>query len=206
MLDVVAGHGAFVEPALAAGREVTAVEMSHDSLDRLCASYGANPLFHAQFDDDGSLNMLGTTRFDLILYASVIHHIPDYENAINDAISRHLAIGGTSVSFRDPLWYPTTPRMVHMLDKTSYYLWRISRGNYRRGLATAIRRLRGTYETNNTSDAAEYHVVRRGVDQDALLTLLSGRFEHIEVLPYWFTHSKPIQLFGTWLSFRNSLL
>lgn len=55
LLEVGAGHGGCTEPALAAGCEVTAVEMSRPSLDRLAAIYRTNNRLSCVFDSDGSL-------------------------------------------------------------------------------------------------------------------------------------------------------
>src|ERR1022692_3194454 len=104
VLEIGAGHGGYTEPTLAAGCRVTAVEMSRPSLARLCEKFGANPNFTGAFDADGSLADTGN-RFSLVLYVSVLHHIPDYLGALALA-SQRLAPGGALLSLQDPIWYP----------------------------------------------------------------------------------------------------
>jgi 2-polyprenyl-3-methyl-5-hydroxy-6-metoxy-1,4-benzoquinol methylase len=88
VLDIGAGHGSFAEPLLACGCTVTATEMSRPSVDSLRSRYGSNDRFSVALDEDGSLRSLGGQVFSLVLFASVLHHIPDYEAAITAAASR----------------------------------------------------------------------------------------------------------------------
>jgi SAM-dependent methyltransferase len=189
MLDAGAGDGAFVEPALAYGCQVTATEMSRPAIDELNERYGANPNLTTLFDADGSLSPLGDQRFSIILYASVLHHIPDYTSAVECSITNHLAPGGSFVSFQDPLWYPSLGRGTRLLNDAAYLSWRLTQGNYRRGISSRIRRMRHIYDEENLSDMVEYHVVRNGVDHEGLTKMLAERFEHVSLIPYWSTPS-----------------
>ena len=195
VLDVGAGHGSFTEPLLAYGCAVTATEMSRPSLDLLRSRYGTNDRFSAVLDSDGSFGGLGDHAYGLVLFASVLHHIPDYRAAI-DAAAARVVRGGAIVTLQDPLWYPTLHRSDFVLSRLSYFWWRLGQGNYRRGLSTRWRRIRGVHDETSPSDMVEYHVVRQGVDQDAIRNVLSSRFEHVRIVPYWSTQSAVWQRFG----------
>ena len=203
VLDVGAGHGSFTEPLLAYGCAVTASEMSRPSLDVLRARYGSNERFSAVLDEDGSLRSLGEKMFSLVLFASVLHHIPDYESAINTAASRLLP-GGALVTFQDPLWYPTLRRADRFLSQVAYLWWRLGQGNYMRGVRTRLRWLRGIYDERNPSDMVEYHVVRRGVNQDRVLEVLSERFRKVALIRYWSTQSSIWQRIGEAVGAKNT--
>lgn len=168
VLEVGAGDGAFVEPLLAAGASVTGTEMSRSSIELLESRFGTNPSFEALFDPDGTFASLGDRRFAILLYASVLHHIPDYLTAMANACDRHLAPGGTLLTLQDPLWYPSLPPGVHSASEAMYLSWRVTRGGLLRGLASRTRRLRNDLRPDEPADMVEYHVVRDGVDQDSI--------------------------------------
>jgi SAM-dependent methyltransferase len=163
VLDVGAGHGSFTEPLLAYGCAVTATEMSKPSLEAIRAKYGRNDRFTAVLDADGSFAALDDRTYGLVLFASVLHHIPDYYAAI-DAAAARVARGGSIVTLQDPLWYPTLGWADSFLSRLAYLWWRLGQGNYRRGLESRWRWVRGVYDETNPSGMVEYHVVRQGVD------------------------------------------
>ncbi len=204
LLDVGAGDGAFVEPVLAGGWAVTALEMSRPAIDTLNTRYGSNPHFEALFDETEDLSPLGDRQFQVVLYASVVHHIPDYQQAIDQAISKHLVLGGSLITFQDPLWYPGLSRTIYYFSKLSYYVWRIFQGNLLQGLKTTLRRIRGVYDESNPSDMSEYHVVRSGVNQDQLVEMLRPRFDSVTVVPYWTAHSSVSQWIGERVGWKNT--
>ena len=94
VLEIGAGDGAFVEPLRRPGATVRATEMSRPSIHMLCERFGMNPSFDVEFDPDGTMRGLGEKRYAMILYASVLHHIPDYLAALTTACDRHLLPGG----------------------------------------------------------------------------------------------------------------
>jgi hypothetical protein len=49
----------------------------------------------------------------------------------------------------------------------------------------------------------EYHVVRNGVDEDALRAQLERSFEEVHLLPYWSNQSRLALRFGRRLRFAN---
>lgn len=204
LLEVGAGGGAFVEPVLAAGWSVTASEMSRPALERLRKLYGGNPRLEPVFDGDGSLEILGEERFSIILYASVLHHIPDYLAALRGALVRNLAPGGSLISLQDPIWYSDLSKPVRGLSEGSYLAYRLTRGNYLRGIQARMRRLGGRYNESQPSDTVEYHVVRDGVNQSQIVDLLSPEFEEVSLHTYWSTRLQLGQWLGERLNVRNT--
>jgi SAM-dependent methyltransferase len=195
VLDVGAGHGSFTEPLLAYGCAVTATEMSAPSLEAIRATYGGNDRFSAVHDPDGTLGTLDGRTYGLVLFASVLHHIPDYRAAI-DAAAARVAPGGAIVTLQDPLWYPTLGRADVLLSQVSYLWWRIGQGNYRRGVRARWRRVRGTFDETSPSDMLEYHVVRQGVNQDIVHDTLASQFKDVRLIRYWSTQSRVWQRLG----------
>jgi SAM-dependent methyltransferase len=204
LLDIGAGDGAFVEPALAAGFRVTATEMSRPTIAKLQNRFGGNPSFTAYFVQDDEVYPIHDDRFSVILCASVLHHIPDYLNATDEVISHHLELGGTFLSFQDPLWYPSLHRSTRLFSEAAYLSWRLTQGNFRRGFQTRLRRWRGVYDDSNLSDTAEYHVVRSGLDHQNLIDFLSIRFESVHLFTYWSTQSGFWQRVGDRIGAKNS--
>jgi hypothetical protein len=178
--------------------------MSRPSIAHLRERYGLNPNFTADFDEDGSLSILGDQRFSLILCASVLHHIPDYVQTIETAVARHLEPGGAFVSLQDPLWYPSLDRLTHAMNNLAYLSWRLGQGNLLRGFNTRVRRLRRVYDDTNPSDMVEYHVVRSGVEHRRIYNWLSSQFESVSILPYWSTQSPLWQRLGDRLNHKNT--
>ena len=204
ILEVGAGHGGFTEHVLAQGFMVVATEMSGPSVQSLQTRFGMNPSFQVLADPDGSLNVLGGRKLSGILYASVLHHIPDYQSAVRLACMRHLREGGMVVSIQDPLWYPTSGRLTRVAARAAYYWWRLGQGGYMRGLGTITRRVRGVFDESNPSDMVEYHVVRRGVNQHALEGQLAPEFESVFLTAYWSTQSSLWQHLGELCGLRNT--
>jgi SAM-dependent methyltransferase len=203
VLDVGAGHGSFTEPLLAYGCAVTATEMSRPSLDALRSRYRDNDRFSAVLDRDGSFGALDDRTYGLVLFASVLHHIPDYRAALEAAGSR-VVPGGSIVTLQDPLWYPTLRRTDSLLSRLAYLWWRLGQGSYRRGLASRWRWARGIYEEANASDMIEYHVVRQGVDQGLVRDALASRFKDVRLIRYWSTQSSLWQRLGEEVGATNT--
>ncbi|WP_375482272.1 methyltransferase [uncultured Mycobacterium sp.] len=195
VLEVGAGHGHFTETVIDAGGAPTVTEMSKASYDLLKRKFGSNPQVRVIYDADGRAPLRDGTQFDLILMISVIHHIPDYIKTVTDLCDRVLRPGGILLTFQDPLWYPRQSRRARILSWSSYFAWRVTQGNLKRGLRTRWRRLRGTYD-ESPSDLVEYHVVRQGVDEGALTELLQARFADVEVDRYFSTQSALLQAIG----------
>jgi SAM-dependent methyltransferase len=194
VLELGAGHGTFTDHLLAAGAQVTVTEMSKPSVRFLQSRFRRNPNVTVIHDQDGTAScQVGDV--DAVVCISVLHHIPDYLGTIERVVGQ-IAPGGTFFSAQDPLWYPRRSRMSMNLDRNAYFLWRLGQGHLRRGLATRVRRIRGIYDDTNEADMVEYHVVRDGVDEEALRDLLAQNFEAVEVQRYWSTQSGVLQTVG----------
>jgi SAM-dependent methyltransferase len=202
LLDVGAGVGPFVEPALAAGCSVTATDMAPTAVERLQARYRQNASFAGVLDAAGDLAVV-SDDFSIILYASVLHHIPDYISALENAL-QHLTPGGALLTFQDPLWYPSMRRSERLLHTSAYLTWRATqRRNYISGIRSRLRRAAGRLDPNNPSDMVEYHVVRDGVNQHQIEEALAPRFERFTVFPYWSTLSRSAQSLGERLGLES---
>lgn len=204
VLDVGAGHGSFTEMLLAAGCEVVATDVSGESVEELRRRYGRNRSFSAIHDASGTLALGDSSTFTAILFASVLHHIPDYVKEVQDAVRRFLRPGGCVVSIQDPLWYPTVPRSSRLIGGFAYGAWRLSQGDLRRGVRARIRRLRRTYDLANPSDVVEYHVVRQGVNERVLADSLRPMFRQVTLIPYWSAQSRIGQAVGVAMRRKNT--
>ena len=196
VLEVGAGHGTLTETVLRAGGTATVTEMSRASFDFLERKFSGIPEVRAIYDSDGSALLHGETQFDLILLISVIHHIPDYVGVVSDLCDKVLRPGGILLTFQDPPWYPRQSRLAMALSFGSYFAWRVGQGKLRRGLRTRWRRLRRIYDESEPSDMVEYHVVRQGVDECALLDLVRARFTDVELDTYFSTAMPGLQTIG----------
>lgn len=196
VLEIGAGHGSFTDTVLAAGGSATITEMSKASAEYLSRKFCGNPAVRVLYDTDGNAPFREDAQYDVVLLISVIHHIPDYVDVITRLCDTVLRAGGAVVTFQDPLWYPRQKRSARTLSWGSYFAWRVTQGELRRGLATRWRRFRGKYSETEPSDLVEYHVVRDGVDDSQLQDLLRERFTDVEVDRYFSTQSPQIQAIG----------
>jgi SAM-dependent methyltransferase len=201
VLELGAGSGGFTEPVLAFGGEVTAIEMSRASIARLERRFGQNPSFSATYDPIGDLAEV-TGSYSLVLCASVLHHIPDYKLTLERATQRLLP-GGSLISFQDPLWYDRVLRRARRLNSLGYALWRVRQGNARAWTAR-VQRMRGTLDESNPAAMVEYHVVRDGVDEEAILNFCRSRFEDVRLFRYWSNQSVLVQRVGDRLHLGNT--
>jgi SAM-dependent methyltransferase len=175
---------------------VTVTEMSKARFDHLMGRFSGVPEVRILYDTDGSAAIRDGRQYDLILLISVIHHIPDYIDAVTTLCDRALRPGGSVLTFQDPLWYPRQSRWSTTVSTTAYLAWRITQGELRRGFATRWRRIRGIYDESQPSDMVEYHVVRQGVDERALTALLEDRFAEVELETYFSTPLPLVQAIG----------
>jgi SAM-dependent methyltransferase len=204
VLEVGAGHGGFTETVLRAGGAPTVTEMSASSFGFLKRKFSGIPEVHVIYDSDGTAVLHGDAQFDVILLISVIHHIPDYVGVVSALCDRVLRPGGIVLTFQDPLWYPRQSKLGRSLSWGSYFAWRITQGQLRRGLKTRWRRFRHVYDESEPSDMVEYHVVRQGVDERALLDVFRARFAAVELNTYFSTALPVLQAIGGALFPRNS--
>jgi SAM-dependent methyltransferase len=203
VLEIGAGDGGLTESLLARGLEVTGTEVSRRSIERLERAYGNNPAFRAVYDPDGDAGAVEGEGFSLVVCASVLHHIEDYLDFVERVVERHLAPGGAFVSVQDPLRYDTMSPLAHRFDRMAYLVWRLGRGNRLSGLVSLRNRLTGRLDPSRPGDMVEYHVVRNGVDQQALRSALEGSFEELRLIPYWSNQSRLAQRLGRRLKLTN---
>jgi SAM-dependent methyltransferase len=196
VLEVGAGHGSFTDHIAATGAEVTVTEMSRPSLDLLERRFAWNKKVTLLYDPDGERVFAEPATFDLVLCVSVLHHIPDYLGFV-DRVCDRIDEGGAFASFQDPIWYPRRSRLNLGADRWAYYAWRVGQRNLWHGAATRVRRARGVLDETNAADMAEYHVVRQGVDDEALADLLRGKFDDVDVWRYWSTQLPALQAVGS---------
>ncbi|WP_433450409.1 class I SAM-dependent methyltransferase [Streptomyces sp. CA-142005] len=194
VLELGAGHGTFTDHLLAAGAQVTVTEISEPSVRFLDSRFSRNPNVTVVHDQDGTA-ACQAGPVDAVVCVSVLHHIPDYLGTVKQLVE-NITPGGAFFSAQDPLWYPRRSRTSMSLDRNAYLLWRLGQGQFRRGLSTRLRRMRGVYDEANEADMVEYHVVRDGVDEEALRDHLASAFEEVEVQSYWSTQSGVLQAIG----------
>jgi SAM-dependent methyltransferase len=203
VVEVGAGHGSFTGPMTAAGATVTVTEMSRPSADYLQRRFAGDDSVAVVDDPDGTASAECARDADLLVYISVLHHIPDYLGAVGACVE-NLEPGGSFYSAQDPLWYSRIPRHQRRLDQGAYFAWRIFQGNLLRGISTRMRRLRGHLDQANPADMVEYHVVRDGVDEQALMSLLHEHFENVSIRRYWSAQSRTAQRVGARLHFEST--
>jgi SAM-dependent methyltransferase len=201
VLEVGAGHGGFTEAALALGCDVTAVDMSRPSIQELERRFGTNPKIKAIYDPDGELRDVGGD-YTLLMFVSVIHHIPDYMSFLKEG-SQRLAAGGALLTLQDPTLY-SRHRVAHRADQIAYFAWRAAQGNLVSGLQTRLRRMRGIFDETKLADMVEYHVVRDGVDEDRILSFARETFTEASLIQYWSSQLGVAQPLGKRLGMNNT--
>jgi SAM-dependent methyltransferase len=203
VLEIGGGHGTLTEHLASFGADVTVSEISRHSAQVLIERFVDHPGVQVIHDADGE-DVFGLPGdFDVILCISVLHHIPDYLEYVRRLVPL-LRPGGTFASFQDPDWYPRRRRTDAVADKGSYYAWRLTQGNLREGARTRVRRLRGYYDESLPADMTEYHVVRQGLDDKALVERLDADFATVEMTRYWSTQASALQRLGEKLQWHNT--
>ncbi|MFD2080546.1 Methyltransferase domain-containing protein [Actinopolymorpha cephalotaxi] len=203
VLEIGGGHGTVTDVALSAGAAVTVTEMSRSSVAVLQQKYRDNDRADVVHDPDGQSILRVGSRYDVVLFVSVLHHIPDYLGYVKDLLGI-LSPGGDLISFQDPLWYPRQSRTRLALHWSCYFAWRVLQGNIWRGVKTRVRHARGVLDEQLESDMVEYHVVRDGVDEEALAGLLKREFASTRLDRYWSTQSPVLQSLGERLDVPNT--
>lgn len=203
ILEVGGGHGTFTAHLVAMGADVTVTEVSKPSAEVLSRHFQHSRNVRVLHDDDGEVVFNLPADFDVALCISVLHHIPDYILFVR-RLTLLLRAGGALASYQDPDWYPRRSRLNSTAAHGSYFAWRITQSDLLAGARTRIRRLRGSYDESLAADTTEYHVVRQGVDEQALAELLRTAFGQVELLPYWSTQAAPLQRLGEKLGLCNT--
>lgn len=204
VLDLGAGEGSVTLPLLEMGAQVTAVDISKDQLEILrtkCKEFEMR--LEIRCENIGESLKMRDRLYDIIVAHSFLHHIPDYLGMINNLIPL-VTEHGQFFSFQDPLRYNSLPRWVKLFSDVSYGSWRLTRGDVWEGLKRHIRRKCGVYLDNSIHDNTEYHVMREGVDQDAIANLFREHKFKCEVVRYFSTQSGAFQAMGDAIGVTNT--
>jgi SAM-dependent methyltransferase len=206
VLDLGAGEGSATLPFLELGARVTAVDISESQLDVLrtrCSSFADNLTVYCGDIDDAIGEFLEKScQYDIVVANSFLHHVPDYLGLIKrcpQLLSRH----GQFFSFEDPMAYASLGRLSHLLTQIAYLSWRVFKGDVIGGIQRRVRRSRGIYYDDCPQDNAEYHVVRGGVDQNAIAELFKESGFECQIIPYFATQSRFWQPIGSSIKANN---
>ena len=204
VLDLGAGEGSVTMPFLEMGAKVIAIDISESQLEALatrCKRFGDK--LEVRCEDISKALGDKSVKYDIIVVNSFLHHIPDYLGLIRTATSL-LNPHGQFFSFQDPLRYDTVGKLTSVFCKLSYFSWRVLKGDVIGGLIRRLRRARGVFIEDSVHDNAEYHVVRNGVDQNAIVAQLrQDRFD-CEIVTYFSTQSSFFQPIGAALGMKNT--
>lgn len=192
VLEIGAGHGTFTDALVAAGARVTVTEVSAASAELLTTRYDGVEAVEVFHDTTGESVFDLDRTFDAVTCIALLHHIPDYI-AFVERLATMVADDGWFYCVQDPTYYPRRSWLTRVLDRGTYFVWRLAQGELRRGLATRWRRLRGEWSETEASDLVEYHVVRDGVDELAVETALRPLFDDVDLFTYWSTQSPVLQ-------------
>lgn len=202
VLELGAGDGLSSLPWLERRVPLTAVDPSSEMLARLAVRAAGAPVKTVLADAVSFVKSAGAD-FDVVCFVSMLHHIPDYVALLQESLSL-LRPNGSFITFQDPLRYDHLAPLVHPMDRALYFSWRVGQGDFRRGLSTRWRRLRHKYVATEISDFEEYHVVRNGVDSDAIIRALRPHFMTIRELRYWSNQARWGQMIGESLRLKNT--
>jgi SAM-dependent methyltransferase len=207
VLDLGAGEGSATLPFLELGAKVTAVDVSESQLRILqakCDKFANRLEVHCEDVFDFIESMKRTQRhYDNIILNSFLHHVPDYVSLIRDVVDL-ISPAGQFFSFQDPLRYDSLSCFESFFSNLAHCSWRIFKGDVIDGIKRRIRRSRGIYLEESAIDNVEYHVIRNGVNQDAIRELLEQLGFDCRIIRYFSTQSNLWQPIGTILGVENT--
>jgi len=204
ILDLGAGEGSVTLPFLELGAKVVAVDISKNQLDALktkCENFG--DMLEIRCEDINDTLKDKRVKYDIIVLNSFLHHVPDYLRMIREAatiLNHH----GQFFSFQDPLRYDSVGKGTMRFSMLAYFCWRVFKGDVIGGIRRRIRRSRGIYLKDSVHDNAEYHVMRHGVDQNAIRYFLESEGFDCKIVSYFSTQSRLFQHVGTTLKLKNT--
>jgi 2-polyprenyl-3-methyl-5-hydroxy-6-metoxy-1,4-benzoquinol methylase len=204
VLDLGAGDGSVTLPLLELGAHVTAVDISPDqvsALEKRCSQYADRLMVRCE---DISLFLASRPgAFDIVVMNFFLHHIPDYIAMLRYVIPV-MSKNGQFFSFQDPLLYSSQSPIERFYDKAAYGAWRLARGDVWGGLKRWIRRARGVYLADSPHDNSEYHVLRDGVDHQAISGLFESNGYTCRIIRYFSTQSRVFQTLGAMAKMKNT--
>lgn len=204
VLDLGAGEGSVTLPFLELGARVTALDISAYQLEGLrkkCARF--TDQLDIRCEDVREVIQAREQFYDVIVANGFLHHVPDYLDMIREAI-RLLEPCGQFFSFQDPLRYDSMGKFDMFVSELAYSTWRIFQPDVIGGLQRRLRRARGIYESNSSFTNADYHVIRNGVDQDAITKLFEVEGFDCTIIRYFSTQSRVFQRLGSALGLKNT--
>ena len=183
VLDLGAGDGHATLEFLRLGCRVTAVDIVARELAKLrelCRDFESNLTTCVCDLEQESIG----GEFDIISASSMLHHIPDYVGLIRKLIPL-LKPHGQFFSFQDPMYSEQMPVTHKTFSRLAYASHRITQPDAFNGAWRYFRRLCGVYKADCVADNSEYHCVRNGVDEQAILNLFqTGRIVHYFATPF----------------------
>jgi SAM-dependent methyltransferase len=204
VLDLGAGEGSATLPFLELGAKVVAVDISADQLESLqkrCRSF--RDALEIRCEDVNDALKDRSRTYDIVVASGFLHHVPDYLGTIKKAL-KLLGAHGQFFSFQDPLRYDTVKTSTRVFTRLAYLAWRVFQGDVVGGFTRLLRRAHGVYLEDSIFDNAEYHVVRNGVDQDAICRLLTDQDWDCRIISYFSTQNFVFQSVGAMLSMKNT--
>lgn len=204
VLDLGAGDGWATLPFLDMGAAVVAVDVSAHQLQQLERwAVGRRGSLTTRCDEVSGFVASAGCAFDVVVLCSVLHHIPDYLDVVRRA-ARSVRAGGVFLSFQDLMRYDSLPVCSRAFNLVAYASWRCRGGDVLGGVGRRLRRSVGVYRHDCAADNVEYHLVRNGVDQDAIAAALEREGFDARVTTYFSTQSAAWQRLGDRLGIVNT--
>jgi SAM-dependent methyltransferase len=203
-MDLGAGNGVLTEELLSLGVQVKAVDVSAlqlQQLERRCRRF-TNRLRIVEGDVQSVLKEDPET-YDLIFANSLLHHIPDYLSMVQLA-ARRVNVGGSFLSFQDPIWYARQSIITRLLTQVGYNIWRISQRDLVGGAMRKFRRIWRGLSPDSYHDNAEYHVLRCGVDEIGIVERLEREGFSCQTIRYFSSQNAIFQHIGKHLRMYNT--
>jgi len=204
VLDLGAGEGEAALSFLELGARVTAVDISMSQIDALgkkCEQFADRLELRCE-KVQGVLADRGC-KYDVVVTNSFLHHVPDYLGMIKGVVGL-LSPHGQLFTFQDPLRHDSVSAFTRAFTDVAYLSWRLFKGDFWGGLGRRLRRWRGAYLADSVYDNTDYHILRNGVDQEALKHLLERAGLKCRVVRYCSTQSRIFQRFGNILGVENT--
>ena len=205
VLDLGAGEGSATLSLLKLGARVTAVDISQSMIHALvvkCANYKERLEARCQ-DVLEAIEWLKDDNcyFDIVIANSFLHHVPDYLELIERACTI-ISPRGQFLSFQDPLRYDSLGRFTTAFTGFAHDSWRLFQGDVIGGIRRRLRRNRGVF-LDIPEDNTEYHYLRGGVDQDAIVELFKELGFDCDITRYFSTDGAVWQHLGDFLGMEN---